>query len=85
MSIIEHVVLFKVKDDTDQAEVNLMLNGLNGLVSHDPVLRITAGLVLRTKSPISNFIHMLHSKEDLNTYSTHPDHQRASRKMPPHL
>ncbi|XVE97915.1 hypothetical protein REPUB_Repub03eG0060000 [Reevesia pubescens] len=84
MSIVEHVVLFKVKDDTDQAKVNVMLNGLNGLVSLDPVLHITAGPVYRTRSPISNFTHMLHSryksKEDLNTYSSHPDHQRVVKE-----
>ncbi|XVF35110.1 hypothetical protein REPUB_Repub18cG0116400 [Reevesia pubescens] len=84
MSIIEHVVLFKVKDDTDQAKVNLMLNGLNGLVSLDPVLHITAGNDNHTRSPISNFTHMLHSryksKEDLNAYSAHPDHQRVVKE-----
>ncbi|PPD97002.1 hypothetical protein GOBAR_DD05951 [Gossypium barbadense] len=74
MSIIEHVVLFKVKDDTDQAKVNMMLNGLNGLVSLDPVVHLTAGPVFCTRSPISNFTHMLHSryksKEDLNSFRT---------------
>lgn len=84
MSIIEHVVLFKVKDDTEQAKVNAMVNGLNGLVSLDPVLHITAGPVLRTRSPISNFTHMLHSryksKEDLSAYSAHPDHMRVVKE-----
>ena len=84
MSIIEHVVLFKVKDDTDQGKVNAMIDGLNGLVSLDPVLHITAGHVLHTRSPISNFTHMLHSryksKEDLNTYSAHPDHVRVVKE-----
>ncbi|TYH60972.1 hypothetical protein ES332_D07G016700v1 [Gossypium tomentosum] len=84
MSIIEHVVLFKVKDDTDQAKVNMMLNGLNGLVSLDPVVHLTAGPVFCTRSPISNFTHMLHSryksKEDLNSYSAHPDHLRVVKE-----
>ncbi|KAB2072441.1 hypothetical protein ERO13_A07G014600v2 [Gossypium hirsutum] len=84
MSIVEHVVLFKVKDDTDQAKVNMMLNGLNGLVSLDPVVHLTAGPVFRTRSPISNFTHMLHSryksKEDLNSYSAHPDHLRVVKE-----
>lgn len=79
MSIIEHVILFKVKGDTEQEKVNAMLNNLNGLVSLDPVLHLTAGPIHRIKSPISNFTHMLHSryksKEDLNTYSAHPEHQ----------
>ncbi|KAE8675965.1 Detected protein of confused Function [Hibiscus syriacus] len=59
-----------------------MLNNLNGLVSLDPVLHLTAGPVIRIKSPISNFTHMLHSryksKEDLNAYGVHPDHQRVN-------
>ncbi|XVF48918.1 hypothetical protein PTKIN_Ptkin03bG0226800 [Pterospermum kingtungense] len=84
MSIVEHVVLFKVKDDTDQGKINAMVGGLNGLVSLDPVLHLTAGPVLRTRSPISNFTHMLHSryksKEDLNTYSAHPDHMRVVKE-----
>ncbi|OMO91752.1 Dimeric alpha-beta barrel [Corchorus olitorius] len=84
MSIIEHVVLFKVKDDTDQTKLNAMLNGLNGLISLDPVLHLTAGPVHRVRSPISNFTHMLHSryksKEDLNTYSAHPDHMRVVKE-----
>ncbi|XP_039024363.1 stress-response A/B barrel domain-containing protein UP3-like [Hibiscus syriacus] len=82
--IVEHAVLFKVKGDTDQGKVNLMLNNLNGLVSLDPVVHLTAGPVLRTKSPISNFTHMLHSryksKEDLNAYAVHPDHQRVVKE-----
>ncbi|KAK8679382.1 hypothetical protein V6N13_144835 [Hibiscus sabdariffa] len=84
MSTIEHVVLFKVKDDTDQGKVNMMLNNLNGLVSLEPVVHLTAGPVLRTKSPISSFTHMLHSryksKEDLNAYAVHPDHQRVVKE-----
>ncbi|KAH1067568.1 hypothetical protein J1N35_032555 [Gossypium stocksii] len=84
MSIIEHVVLFKVKSDTEQEKVNAMLNNLNGLVSLDPVLHLTAGPVHRIKSPILNFTHMLHSryksKDDLNTYSAHPEHQRVVKE-----
>ncbi|KAL4269627.1 hypothetical protein GQ457_HM001850 [Hibiscus cannabinus] len=84
MSTIEHVVLFKVKDDTDQGKVNMMLNNLNGLVSLEPVVHLTAGPVLRTKSPISSFTHMLHSryksKEELNAYAVHPDHQRVVKE-----
>ncbi|KAE8667081.1 putative apyrase 7-like isoform X1 [Hibiscus syriacus] len=61
-----------------------MLNNLNGLVSLDPVLHLTVGPVIRIKSPISNFTHMLHSryksKEDLNAHSVHPDHQRVVKE-----
>ncbi|XP_062091123.1 stress-response A/B barrel domain-containing protein UP3-like [Humulus lupulus] len=75
---IEHIVLFKVKDDTDPSKVNAMVNGLSGLKSLDQVLHITAGPLLRNRSSTLNFTHMLHSryssKEDLNAYSQHPNH-----------
>ncbi|KAK8980101.1 hypothetical protein V6N11_061318 [Hibiscus sabdariffa] len=87
MSIIEHVVLFKIKDDTDQGKVKVLLSNLNGLASLESLLYLTAGPVIRTKSPISNFTHMLHgrckSKEDLNAYAMHPDHQRLVKEYAP--
>lgn len=77
-TVIEHVVLFKVKDNTDPSKVNAMVTGLNGLISLDQVLHITAGPLVRTRSPLSNFTHMLHSryssKDDLSAYSAHPSH-----------
>ncbi|KAL4331800.1 hypothetical protein GQ457_07G039090 [Hibiscus cannabinus] len=84
MSIIEHVVLFKIKDETEQGKVKVLLNNINGLASLESVLYLTAGAVICTKSPISNFTHMLHgrykSKEDLNAYTVHPDHQRLVKE-----
>ncbi|GKV24767.1 hypothetical protein SLEP1_g34336 [Rubroshorea leprosula] len=84
MSIIEHVVLFKVKEDTEPSKVNAMLNGLNALVSLDQVLHLTAGPILRVRSSLSNFTHVLHSryksKEDLGAYGSHPDHQRVVKE-----
>ncbi|KAJ7955963.1 Stress responsive A/B barrel domain protein [Quillaja saponaria] len=75
---IEHIVLFKVKDDTDPSKVNAMVNGLGGLHSLDQVLHLKVGPILRTRSSSFNFTHMLHSryksKDDLNAYSAHPDH-----------
>lgn len=75
---IEHIVLFKVKDDTDPAKLNSMMKGLSGLVSLDQVLHLTVGPVLQSRSKSLTFTHMLHSryrsKEDLNAYSAHPDH-----------
>ncbi|KAF3439663.1 hypothetical protein FNV43_RR17941 [Rhamnella rubrinervis] len=75
---IEHIVLFKVKDDTDPSKVNAMVSGLNGLVSLDQVLHISAGPILRNRSSSFNFTHILHSrynsKDDLSAYSLHPNH-----------
>ncbi|KAI4335235.1 hypothetical protein L6164_013901 [Bauhinia variegata] len=76
--IVEHIVLFKVKDDTEPSKVNSMVNELGALVSLDPVLHLTVGPLLRNRSSSLTFTHMLHSryksKDDLNTYSAHPDH-----------
>ncbi|KAE8712533.1 Stress responsive alpha-beta barrel domain protein, putative isoform 2 [Hibiscus syriacus] len=59
-----------------------MVNGLNSLAFLDPVLHLTVGPVFRTRSPISDFTHMLHcrykSKEGLSAYSAHPEHVRKS-------
>ncbi|CAK7327485.1 unnamed protein product [Dovyalis caffra] len=75
---IEHIVLFKVKENTDPAKVNTMISSLNGLISLDSVLHITAGALYRTKSSPIPFTHMLHSryssKENLNAYAVHPSH-----------
>uniref|UniRef100_A0A2P2PA04 Uncharacterized protein LOC105637945 n=1 Tax=Rhizophora mucronata TaxID=61149 RepID=A0A2P2PA04_RHIMU len=76
--IIEHIVLFKVKDNTDSTKVNSMITSLNGLISLDPVLHLTAGALHRIRSSHFAFTHMLHSryssKENLNAYTVHPSH-----------
>ncbi|PON54835.1 Transcription regulator AsnC-type [Parasponia andersonii] len=75
---VEHIVLFKVRDDTDPSKVNAMVNGLSGLKSLDQVLHLSAGPLLRNRSSSLNFTHLLHSryssKDDLNAYSQHPSH-----------
>ncbi|XP_021805066.1 stress-response A/B barrel domain-containing protein UP3-like [Prunus avium] len=76
--IVEHVVLFKVKDDTDPSKVNAMVNSLNGLASLNLTLHLTAGPLYRTRSSPIPFTHLLHSrystKDDLSTYTVHPNH-----------
>lgn len=75
---VEHIVLFKVKDDTDPSKVTAMVNGLSSLISLDHVLHLTVGPILRNRSTSLTFTHMLHSrynsKEDLDAYSAHPSH-----------
>ncbi|XP_058001930.1 stress-response A/B barrel domain-containing protein UP3 isoform X3 [Hevea brasiliensis] len=81
---IEHIVLFKVKDNTDPTEVNTMLTSLNALVSLDPVLHLAAAPLYRTKSSPIPFTHMLHSRyssrDDLNAYTVHPSHLTAVKE-----
>lgn len=75
---VEHIVLFKVKDDTDSSKVNAMVSGLGSLVSLDQVLHLSVGPLLRNRSSAFKFTHMLHSrynsKDDLSAYSAHPNH-----------
>ncbi|RVX05446.1 Stress-response A/B barrel domain-containing protein UP3 [Vitis vinifera] len=83
--IIEHVVLFKVKDETEPAKVSGWLSGLNGLASLDQVLHLSAGPIHRDLSSAFKFTHMLHSryssKEDLSGYSGHPSHLRVVKEL----
>ncbi|KAI3931550.1 hypothetical protein MKW92_011152 [Papaver armeniacum] len=83
---IEHIVLFKVNEKTEPTKINTMLNRLNNLISLDQVLYLSAGPIFRNKSASSsyNFTHLLHSryksKEDLNGYGVHPDHQSVVKE-----
>ncbi|XP_061361767.1 stress-response A/B barrel domain-containing protein UP3-like [Gastrolobium bilobum] len=79
MSIIEHVVLFKVKDDVAPSEIEGVVERINSLVSLEQPLHLTMGPLLRIQSsPSFNFTHILHSrynsKDDLHAYAVHPTH-----------
>ncbi|PIA43159.1 hypothetical protein AQUCO_02000531v1 [Aquilegia coerulea] len=77
---IEHIVLFKVKDNTSSSKIDSMVNGLNSLISIDNVLHLSAGPIYKTRSTSSSFsfTHMVHgrykSKDDLDNYLGHPAH-----------
>ncbi|KAG2687583.1 hypothetical protein I3843_09G059500 [Carya illinoinensis] len=77
---VEHVVLFKAKDNADPSKINAWLDALNGLISLDQVLHLSAGPALRTRSSSSSlgFTHILHcrygSERDLAAYLVHPSH-----------
>ncbi|KAM5547270.1 stress-response A/B barrel domain-containing protein UP3-like [Rosa sericea] len=77
-TVVEHIVLFKLKDDADPSKVNAWVNGVNGLSSLDLTLHLTAGPLLRTRSSPFAFTHLLHSryktKDDLAAYTVHPGH-----------
>ncbi|XP_052180584.1 stress-response A/B barrel domain-containing protein UP3 [Diospyros lotus] len=76
--IVEHIVLFKVKPETDPSKIDSMVAGLAGLSTLDPVLHLSVGPLHRNRSPAFSFTHMLHSryksKDDLDAYSGHPAH-----------
>lgn len=76
--IIEHVVLFKVKDETEPSNVTAMVSRINSLASLPEVLHFAAGPAHRFRSSSLAFTHMLHarykSRPDLDAYTTHPSH-----------
>ncbi|CAH8362040.1 unnamed protein product [Eruca vesicaria subsp. sativa] len=78
--IVEHIVLFKVKEDVDSDKIDAMVNDLKNLGTIDQAVYLFAGPIHRLISPLS-FTHVLHSryrtKEDLNAYVEHPQHLRA--------
>ncbi|XP_010469686.1 PREDICTED: stress-response A/B barrel domain-containing protein UP3-like [Camelina sativa] len=83
--IIEHIVLFKAKDDADSNKITSMISNLNALASLDEVLYISAAPLHRLGSSSAfAFTHVLHSrygsKEDLSTYAAHPDHVRVVKE-----
>ncbi|KAG2317302.1 hypothetical protein Bca52824_020424 [Brassica carinata] len=82
--IIEHIVLFKVKPETDSTKIASMMNGLNGLASLTQVIHISAAPLHRVRSSSIPFTHVLHSrylsKDDLNLYAAHPDHVRVVKE-----
>ncbi|CAH8385895.1 unnamed protein product [Eruca vesicaria subsp. sativa] len=84
--IIEHIVLFKVKDNVDSTKIDTMVNDLNSLTTIDQVLYISAAPIHSLKST-SAFTHVLHSryrsKEDLSAYVAHPDHLRVVEQTMP--
>ncbi|WCJ42765.1 Stress-response A/B barrel domain-containing protein UP3 [Euphorbia peplus] len=77
-STIEHIVLFKVKPNTNSSNLNSMISSLNALTSLDSVLHLAAVPLHRVKSSPIPFTHMLHSryssKDNLAAYSAHPSH-----------
>ncbi|XP_042433579.1 stress-response A/B barrel domain-containing protein UP3-like [Zingiber officinale] len=88
VSTVEHVVLFKIRESTDQSKIDAMMSGLRSLVSLDVVSHLTAGPILRHRSSAasaSGFTHLLHSryrsKEDLATYSAHPAHMAVVMEL----
>ena len=84
---IEHIVLFKVKDEAEPSKVKAWLDALNGLSSLDQVAQLTAAPLIQTTTTTTssatslNFTHILHSrynsKQDLKAYTIHPRHESA--------
>ncbi|KAH0449031.1 hypothetical protein IEQ34_022831 [Dendrobium chrysotoxum] len=81
ISVVDHIVLFKVRDSTDPSKVDAMIANLRSLISLNLATHLTAGPVLRPRSAAAEgfgFTHLIYcryrSKADLATYSDHPSH-----------
>ncbi|KAE9609915.1 hypothetical protein Lalb_Chr07g0181081 [Lupinus albus] len=87
--MIEHVVVFKVKDDVPELECEAMLHRINSLASLEHLLYLTMVPLFRfrSSSPSFHFTHILHSrynsKDDLNAYTFHPTHVAAVQANSP--
>lgn len=88
------MVLFKVKEDATQSEIDSMVERINSLVTLEKPqpLHLTMGPILVSSirssslSPL-NFTHILHirfrSKEDLHAFAVHPTHVAAIKANAP--
>ncbi|CAA7401274.1 unnamed protein product [Spirodela intermedia] len=81
-SVVEHVVLFRIKDGADPAAVASWLEGLRSLAALEVVAHLAAAAVLRCRGPLQ-FTHALHCRyrtaADLAAYATHPAHLEVVR------
>jgi hypothetical protein len=75
-SVVEHIVLFKVKEDILPEKKDEIFKSLRGLKKLDGVLHLTAEPVLSVQG--AEFTHVLHGrykdKAALAAYSSHPEH-----------
>lgn len=90
---VEHIVLFKVKENIESSKVNTMINELQNLVTIEQVRHLTFGPILNNNEhttstiPFSDlrYTHLLHSrydsKEDLQIYNAHPTHLNGVRNF----
>ncbi|XP_031492422.1 stress-response A/B barrel domain-containing protein UP3-like [Nymphaea colorata] len=80
-SVVEHIVLFDVKPETETEKVEAMLSGLRSLSSLETVLYLTAGPIHRLRSSSLGFTHLLYgrypTKQALADYSAHPSHVKV--------
>ncbi|CAK8532017.1 unnamed protein product [Lathyrus sativus] len=88
---IEHIVLIKVKENTESSKINAMINEMQSLVTLEQVRHLTLGPILSnnetasTTIPLSDlrYTHLFHSRydseEDLQTYNDHSKHINAVR------
>ncbi|KAL5729810.1 hypothetical protein ACHQM5_002708 [Ranunculus cassubicifolius] len=85
---IEHIFLFRCKENTDQATINYLIQELDNLRVIPGVLSLTTGPVNRlysSSSPSLDFGIFFHSrfetKEALDAYMHHPQHLKLNHDL----
>lgn len=81
ISTVEHVVLFKARESTEQAKIEAMITNLQALSSLGITTHLVAAPILRLRSGAATaaaFTHLLHSRysspSDLAAYASDPRH-----------
>ncbi|PKU87292.1 hypothetical protein MA16_Dca027205 [Dendrobium catenatum] len=59
-TIIEHLVLFRVRDSTDPSKIDTMVSSHRLLSSLDQIPHLAACHIHRRRSPAADFTHFLH-------------------------
>ncbi|KAG6557077.1 hypothetical protein Mapa_001003 [Marchantia paleacea] len=84
-TIVEHVVLFKIKDDVPAEKTEEIYKALGGLKNLDCVQDLSAGKALQILG--GDYTHVLHSrhltKDDLKAYATHSEHLAIVKNLLP--
>ncbi|KAL5729809.1 hypothetical protein ACHQM5_002707 [Ranunculus cassubicifolius] len=85
---IEHIFLFRCKENTDQATINYLIQELDNLRAIPGVLSLTTGPVNRiysSSTPSLDFGIFFHSRfetvEALNAYMHHPQHLKLNHDL----
>lgn len=81
--MINHVVLFKLKDFPEEekikviAEMKSLLEGLKGKIEELKYMEVGVNYELNAKSYDMVLISHFNSVEDLDKYRVHPEHQKV--------
>ena len=81
--MINHVVLFKLKDYSEAekplviAEMKSLLEGLKGKIDELKYIEVGVNYELNSKSYDLALLSHFNSIEDLNKYRVHPEHRRV--------
>ena len=78
--MLEHVVLFRVKEGSSPDLLARMASGIRGLKEAVPVvvdLTFGANVTDRGQGFTHGLVVRLHSREDLDRYLEHPEHVRV--------